>query len=135
MNYQTHNPDQMLRLASVDPYSYSSKLDYTVKLILALFATAKADDSGKIVSKLEEIISECSRVSIGTCLDRLNSVASVGNELDGDHDGLDALCYHLGGDTVVKAQQSLRKIMQRFSELSKEQEEKTRQQKEAHARH
>ena len=79
---------------------------------------------------MEELISECSRVSIGTCLKRLNSVASIGNELEGDHDGLDALCYHLDGATTLKAKQSLENILKRFSDLSKEQERDIQKQKE-----
>lgn len=53
-------------------------------------------------------------VSIGMALDKLSSVSKIGKELDGDCDGLDALCYHLSGPTCEKAIESLQAVLKRF---------------------
>ena len=120
---QNYSPTQMLDIASVDTYEYREKLDGVVEQILALFAATKQEDAGKLPEKLREIIRASGRVSISTCLHRLHSIATIGKELEGERDGLDALCYHLSGHCVQKGQQALAMITQRFAQLQRETDE------------
>lgn len=133
MNYMTLNHDQVFAMTSVDPYRHSETIDHVAERILSLFATAKLDDHKDIPAALKKIIGDSCRVSIGQALEKLHSTATTGKELDGDHDGLDALCYHLGGSQVENAQKALHAIMGRFAELTRGQEEKANLQRQQRA--
>lgn len=108
-----YNPTQMLAYCKVNAFSMGGE-EHVVTAILAAMV-AHTSQPEKLVEALAEIVQGVGRrVSIGRALDTLHSVAKTGNELDHGRDGLDALTYHLGGDTCKKGIEALQAVLRRF---------------------
>ena len=104
-----YNPAQMLDYCKVDGFRFSDKANHYVTEILANLVVV--NDAEELKIKLTEIVVAISRsVSIGMALEKLNSVATTGPELDHGRTGVDALTYHLGGSTVDKAIEALQAV-------------------------
>jgi len=121
INYQTLNREQVFSMCSINPFESGDKVNSVVMNILAAFATHGPGDESKLVDTLKRLIENSANISIGKSLEKLYSVSTIPDEFDGDHDGLDALCYHLGGNQVNNAIKALNAINNRFREM----EEKT----------
>lgn len=122
-----YSPTELLDFCKVDRFesNYDGPKYFTTQ-ILSLMVTEK--DPNLLVEKIEKIIRQVGEVSIGQSLRRLHTIATIGNEFQGGLDGLDALTYHLGGDSCTKAISALQAVMQRFKE---DEEERAKQLKKA----
>jgi hypothetical protein len=109
-----YSPTQLLNACKISPFRFHDLKTSVAQLILAAVAVGKQGEEGKLIERIEEILENHCNVSIGASLEKLNSVASIPDEFDGGCDGLDALCYHLGGHDVEQAIISCQKIMARF---------------------
>jgi hypothetical protein len=126
LNYQTINYDQFRRVCSINPfdgigYGKDDKLKNLTTLILATVLTHKAGEEQKLIESIGNLIVKYSNVSIGSALDELHSASEV-EDLDGGHDGLDALCYHLSGDSCEKGIAALQAVLKRFEDMRIEDE-------------
>jgi hypothetical protein len=124
INHQTCNHDQLLDLCAVDRFAdyQTGAKDFAIK-IFALFATER--DQEQIKSKLDDIIREIGKISIGQALRQLNNVATIGPEFDGNHTGIDALAYHLSGPVCRQTITTLQSILKWFEEDAKQHREDT----------
>lgn len=121
---QDYSPTEMLDFCKVSPFegmgydnlkNCVSRITTAVMCIQSLnFGKSPEEIEQIVVRRITAIIEEYAPVSIGRALDKLHSIATTGNELEGGRDGLDALTYHLSGDTCTKGINALNAVMQRF---------------------
>jgi hypothetical protein len=123
---QDYNPVEMLDFCKVSPFEgigYDKLKDCVGRITTAVmciqslhFGKPQEEIERLVVKRVTEIIEQFTPVSIGRSLDKLHSIATTGPELEGGRDGLDALTYHLSGDTCRKGIAALQAVMQRFEE-------------------
>lgn len=113
-NGRDYSPTELLDLCKVDRFRYSDAKEYVLQ-ILSLMVTEK--DPKSLNEKLETIVRDIGQVSIGQSLERLYSISTLDNELQGGLDGLDALTYHLAGDHCNKGIKALQAVLARFDSL------------------
>lgn len=121
-----YSPTEMLDYCKVSPFegmgydnlkSCVARITTAVMCIQSLHFGKSAEEIEELVVKrVTEIIEEYAPVSIGRALDKLHSIATTGKELEGGRDGLDALTYHLSGNTCSKGIAALTAVMQRFEQ-------------------
>ena len=129
INYKTLNHDEVFSLLALNPFGFrvpmgSEKRKNLVAQIMATVLTHKNGDAKGLIEALGDLVETHSNMSIGMALDALHSISTLGKELDGDHDGLDALCYHLSGNSCEKGIAALQAVLRRFKEMEKEDEAK-----------
>lgn len=107
-----YSPTELLDFCKVDAYDWRNDSSYTTQQILALIAIEK--DPSELVEKLNRLIKEHAKISIGRSLERLTTIANIGPEFKGGLDGVDALTYHLSGHICTEAIKALNKVMERF---------------------
>lgn len=108
------------KISSFDGLRYHS-LDICVTEIITAVLCAnigRSPEEAEVLlrERISDIVQKYSKVSIGQSLEKLHSIATTGKELDGDKDGLDALTYHLSGDTCFKGMAALQAVINRFNE-------------------
>jgi hypothetical protein len=82
---------------------------------LALNQYKYSPDELRDTVKVRNCMNSTDNISIGNALSYLHVVARMDSgDLEGGVDGLDALVYHLGGDTCDKAIEALQKVKDRF---------------------
>jgi hypothetical protein len=123
---QNYSPTEMLDFCKVSPFEgigydrlaqVVGRITTAVMCIQSLhFGKSQKEIEELVTKRVTEIIEEHAPVSIGRALDKLHSVATTGNELEGGRDGIDALTYHLSGDTCRKGINALQAVLRRFEE-------------------
>lgn len=121
---KNYNPDQLLGACRVDKRDSHRIAE---GLFLDTLLDVHALDSFSLTERernaiKERIINRIDShlwVSVGAALERLNSLATIPREFEGDADGIDALCYHLDSGTCEKAIASLKKVLARFEEMKR----------------
>ena len=105
-----YSPTQLLDVCTVK----KTITDDFVLDILAIVVTEK--DINSLKSKIKEKLQEIGTISIGMSLEKLHGITTIGPDLDGNLDGLDALTYHLSGFRCKQAIRDLQRVLQRFEE-------------------
>ena len=113
-NGRDYSPTELLDVCLVQGYI---KFDEVVRDILAVVVAER--DPTALKKALVQIIGNLNRGSIGQGLDHLISVSTIGNELKGGLDGVDALTYHLSGHQCQEGIIALQKVLDRFKEEEK----------------
>ena len=116
-----YSPTELLDLCKVDRFDHDDAKLYVLQ-ILALMVAEK--DPKLLSEKLETIVRDIGQVSIGQSLNRLHSISTIENELQGGCDGLDALTYHLAGVHCDKGIKVLQAVLARFQKNREEWSEK-----------
>ena len=115
-----YSPTELLDLCKVDRFDYN--YDGAKHFVLQILALVVAEKNPTLLAeKLERIVRDIGKVSIGQSLERLHLISTFGDELQGGLDGLDALTYHLAGDHCHKGIKALQAVLGRFD---KEEEER-----------
>lgn len=110
---ENYSPEKMLDYASIDALDGGfQKMDNLVQGLLALYVTER--DPNTLVEKMKDLLRKYSRVSIGSALQKLYSVAKTGSELDFGRDGLDCLTYHLSSHCCENGIWALKATLARF---------------------
>ena len=112
-----YNGDQLLKMTKVDGLGHPACKPHYIQAILATIVLCKnpndlAEQIGKIVDDIGN------SASVGKALETMNRLASWGPELEGESDGLDALCYHLTGHHCTESIKTLQRVLHRFEVLS-----------------
>ena len=118
-NGRDYSPTELLEVCKVDRFAHNyDGVNYFVLQILALMVTEK--DPKLLTEKLESLVRDIGQVSIGQSLEKLHSISTLENELQGGLDGLDALTYHLAGDHCNKGIKALQAVLARFQKDKEE---------------
>jgi hypothetical protein len=107
-----YSPTQLLDVCTVK----KTITNNSVADILAIVVTEK--DVNVLKNKIKEKLQEIGTISIGMALQELHSIATIGPDLKGNLDGLDALTYHLSGFYCRQAIKDLQMVLHRFEETA-----------------
>lgn len=114
---RNYNSDELLSLCTVNPWRdvrQSTALDQLVSDILAIVVTEKSPEG--LQQKIKDKIYDHSTVSIGSALGRLHTISNFDRDLKGNADGIDALAYHLSGNSCEQGISALQKVLKRFAD-------------------